>query len=143
MQLPGVEQAGSKPPVYGEITNLSPCGTGDGAASAPPLIVIVPDWMLIGSMPEYRTGTPSMTRDPESASPSDHQGVVATRPAVDRALDRAARLDDEDVLVVRGADQILDAGEGDVADGAGSGSRDAPAGVRRRAADRVDSRAGV
>ena len=85
-------------------------------------------------MPAYSRLTPSTitlpelpvdgVRDDVVAVARDHERVVATRPAVDRALDRAAGLDDERVLVVRGADQILDAGEGDAADGAGSGARE-------------------
>ena len=155
MQLPAVWHAtvAEPPSVYGETLNVSPCGTGLGLPSSPPLIVMFAPETSVGSRPAYVSFAPSTTRIPEcgpvgvetdrARMAREDERVVAGRAAVDDAGDAAAGADHEGVLVAGGADEVLEAGEGDAGHGAGALARDRPGRVGRRAVERVRARAAV
>ena len=67
MQFPAVWQAAVAEPafVYGETLNVSPCGTGLGLPSSPPVMVMFAAETSVGSRPAYVTLTPSTSRIPE------------------------------------------------------------------------------
>ena len=70
MHWPAVWQAvvGDDGSVYGEMTNLSPCGTGLGLLSSPPLMTMFAAETSGSSSPVYVIVDPSTTRFPECAS---------------------------------------------------------------------------
>src|SRR5581483_9392312 len=72
----------------------------------------------------------------------EDERVVAAGPAVDAAADRAVRTEDELVLVVRGADEVLEAAEARSADRARARAGDVPDAVGRGAMERVGAAPG-